>query len=180
MKKRVYYLKNMLFLFNLIICCLGCSRNNQNNYLIKVYQGDIDEIGVQCAYVNHKGDTIIPFGKYHYCYTDTFKKYAIVLKNNGKCVAIDKNEKELFEVFWFDNGPDYIKDGLFRIVENRKIGYANEVGQVVIKPQFKFAFPFKSGKAKVTLEGKLIKDGEHSYWKSDHWFFIDKKGAIVK
>ena len=33
---------------------------------------------MSCGYKNSKGDTIIPFGKYMQCFTDTFIHFAIV------------------------------------------------------------------------------------------------------
>ena len=52
--------------------------------------------------------------------------------------------KELFYVFKYDNGPDYIQEGLFRIMnEDGLVGFADSLGNVVIKPQFKFAYPLR-------------------------------------
>ena len=82
-----------------------------------------------------------------------------------------------------DNGPDYIREGFFRIMdENGLIGFAYSLGNVVIKPQFKFAFPFERGKAKVTLTGeqKAMPDGEHHKWISNKWKYINKKGELVQ
>ena len=60
------------------------------------------------------------------------------------------------------------------------IGYADESGRTVIKPRFAFGFPFENGKAKVTDKGEMKEvpgsDGEYHYWKSDEWYYIDKKG----
>jgi hypothetical protein len=125
------------------------------------------------GYINNQGDTIIKLGKYQYCFTDTFRKIAIVLKND-KIIAIDRNECELFEVFKVDNGPDYVSDGLFRIIKNNKIGFANVDGKIIIDPQFDCAFPFENGKAKVSKNCKTISDGENSKWESDNWFYISK------
>ena len=60
--------------------------------------------------------------------------------------------------------------------------YLNEQGDVVIKPQFKFAFPFEGNRAKVTLTGeqKAIPDGEHHEWVSDKWQHINKKGELIQ
>ena len=45
---------------------------------------------------------------------------------NGKWVIMDSKKKVLYEIFPYDNGPDYPSEGLFRIVQNGKIGYAHE------------------------------------------------------
>lgn len=156
------------------------SGQQETDYLIKCYQGKFDEFGGRSGYINSQGDTVIPMGKYDYCFTDTLKTFAIVMKKNGKPVAIDKNDNELYEVFWFDNGPDYISDGLFRILINGKIGYANTEGKIIIKPQYDCAYPFEEGKALVSLKCQTIQDREHFIWKSDNWFHINKKGRVIE
>jgi len=131
-------------------------------------------------YVNIKGNTVIAPGKYSMCYTDTFRNYAIVLKPHIGLVGINREEKILFEVLPFDNGPDYVSEGYFRIIHNGKIGYADKNGNIKITPQFSCAFPFQHGTAKVSLNGKSVPDGEHTIWVSDAWFYIDKSGKRVK
>ena len=83
--------------------------------------------------------------------------------------------------FHYDNGPDYVREGLYRIVDDRgRMGYADESGRVVIAPRFAFALPFEGGKAKVTDTGQRKEvpgsGGEHWYWESDAWYFIDTTG----
>ncbi|WP_106830973.1 WG repeat-containing protein [Parabacteroides pacaensis] len=147
-------------------------------------QSGYDILAAPAGYITLQGDTVIPIGKYNYCYTDTLRNYAIVLTNERECIAIDKNDKKLFKVFWFDTGPDYIKEGLFRIIgEDGKIGYANDKGEIVIKPQFAFGFPFENGIAKVTKSGEEKSvpscNSEYRYWDSDEWFYINTKGEKV-
>ena len=99
--------------------------------------------------------------------------------NNGKWVIMDSKKTTLYEVFPYDNGPDYASEGLIRIVKNGKIGYADaKTYTIVITPQFDCAFPFENGKAKVSNQCKTIKDGEHSIWTSDAWQYVDKKGKF--
>ena len=116
------------------------------------------EVGVPVCYLNERGDTIVPYGKYRYCQTDTIKKIGFVYENKPKdarIICINDAGKELFYVFKYDNGPDYTQEGLFRIMdEDGLIGFADSLGNVIIEPQFKFAYPFKGGKTKVTLEGE--------------------------
>ena len=64
---------------------------------------------------------IISVGKYTACFSDTIDKYGIVLSAEGKFIAIDRKERVLYEVFTFDNGPDYEAEGVFRILENVKL-----------------------------------------------------------
>jgi hypothetical protein len=152
----------------------SCQR--QDDYLIRVYEGETDEMGVDCGYINTKGDTVIPVGKYLYCFTDTLREFAVVSCKNGKLIGIDRKERELFEVFWFDNGPDPLAEGLFRIVKNGKIGFANEKGEIIITPQYTCAFPFENGKARVAYACETIAEGEYSRWESNVWMYIDRKG----
>ena len=141
------------------------------------------EVGVPVCYLNERGDTIVPYGKYRYCQTDTIKKIGFVYENKPKdarIICINDAGKELFYVFKYDNGPDYIQEGLFRIMnEDGLVGFADSLGNVIIEPQFKFAYPFKGGKTKVTLEGEQKEvpksEGEKHYWESETWFYIDKK-----
>ncbi|RXQ88493.1 WG repeat-containing protein [Ancylomarina salipaludis] len=172
--KRHYRLILIALIFFVSVC--GYGQQQKNDDLIKVFVGEFDEVGVESGYVNIAGDTIIPIGKYHYCYTDTLRNYAIVLRKQGGLIAIDKNDQELFEIFWFDNGPDPISEGLFRIKKNGKIGYANKYGEIIIVPQFDCAFPFKNGKAKVSNDCRIIPEDEHKRWESENWFYIDQTG----
>lgn len=151
--------------------------SEKDNYLIKFYEGEFDEIGVPSGYLNSQGDTIIPIGKYYYCYTDSIRDFGMVIKNKtGKILRNDQNGTELFEVFKYDNGPDYVESGLFRIIKNGKIGYANSNGKIIIDPSFNCAYPFDGEFAKVSNNCETIKNGEHSMWKSDNWYRITKDG----
>ena len=63
---------------------------------------------------------------YPLVFSDSSKGYAIVLKPDIGLVALNREGKMLYQVFMYDNGPDYPSDGYFRIVEKGKIGYADE------------------------------------------------------
>ena len=135
------------------------------------------------AHTTEHGDTIVPYGKYRYCQSDTIKDIGFVYENKPKdarIVCINDAGKELFYVFKYDNGPDYIQEGLFRIMDgNGLIGFADTLRHMVIQPQYKCAYPFENGKAKVTLKGEEKpvpgSKGEKHYWDSDDWFYIDKR-----
>ena len=172
-----------------MICCLwqctphrpeGAAEALQpGDYLLKFYEGPYDEPGAPCGYLDRQGDTVIPAGKYHYCYTDTLRSFAVVLEAGGRCVAVDRSGKALYEVYWYDNGPDYLSDGLFRIKKAGKIGYADEAGTIAIPPRFECAGPFEDGKARVALECTIAAEGEHASQRSDDWFYIGKDGERI-
>jgi hypothetical protein len=177
-----HFQKAIIFFFLLTtICLLGCGDaktergNPVNDYLLMAF----DSVQNAYSYHNLRGDVVIPPGKYALCLTDTFKNYAVVLKDQ-QFVVIDRQEKVAYEVFNFDNGPDYPSDGLFRIVQQGKIGYADAATyQVVIAPQFDCAYAFDNGTARVSHHCKTEKDGEHSTWISEKWERIDKKGQKI-
>ena len=90
-----------------------------------------------------------------------------------------------YGAFQYDNGDDYVSEGLYRIVDRKgHIGYADENGQTVIKPRFAFGYPFEGGKAKVTDTGERKEvsgsDGEYWYWESEEWYYIDKTGNRIQ
>jgi hypothetical protein len=140
----------------------------------------------RCGYVDENGMIKIPLGKYPECFTDTFKNYAIVLTAKDVFVAIDRDEKVLFTVYNYDNGPDYVSDGAFRIVDDNKMGFADTSGKIFIKPQYDFVFPFENGFALVNVGGGKEKsdptdpDCEHYTWTGGLWGIIDKNGKYIK
>ena len=68
----------------------------------------------------------------------------------------DERQRKTYPAYQFDNGDDYVEDGMQRIIdENGRIGYADESGRTVITPRFKCAFPFENGKAKVADYGEI-------------------------
>ena len=169
-------------IFGIIITFLiSACGSKKDNYLVKFHEGEFDERGVPSGYLNSKGDTIIPIGKYYYCLTDTIRNFGMVIeKGTGKILGIDQNATELFEVFRYDNGPDYVESGLFRIIINEKIGYADPNGKIIIKPSFDCAYPFEGDLAKVSDHCETIKEGEHSRWISENWYQITKNGNRAK
>jgi len=146
--------------------------------LFMIHTSDEYELGVPCGYVNRQGDTLIPLGRYQYCFFDTVATFAIVGDTTG-VYAIDRNFQRLFEVYWFDNGIDYVQDGLFRIKRFGKIGYANEHGIVVIEPQYACANPFSDGKARVSYDCRFKKEGDYIEMLSSGWFYIDAVGKMI-
>ena len=112
------------------------------------------------GYINAQGDTIVDC-TFPFAYTDTISRIGFVADSAGAIKCFNNKGEFLFKVFNYDNGPDYPADGLFRIVDdNALVGFADTLGNVVISPRFKFAYPFKDGHAKVTDTGVLAPCGE--------------------
>lgn len=132
------------------------------------------------GYRNIQGDTVIPVGKYVSCISPIFDRIAIVsVKGRPGFFAIDRKEKVLFEIFILDNEPDPIQEGLFRILEGNKIGYANMNGEIVINPRFDSASPFKDGFAAICIGCTVEKEYEITKKVGGKWGLINKNGLFV-
>jgi hypothetical protein len=92
---------------------------------------------------------------------------------------IDSTGKVIVRPFVYDNGPDYFHEGLARYVEDRKIGFFDRHGRIVIKAQFDFAEPFSHGRAKVCQGCRKVAAGEHFTMEGGKWGFIDRAGRLV-
>jgi hypothetical protein len=117
---------------------------------------------------NKNGKKIL--GDYDVVYTKILKDYAIV--SNPAPVLIDKKGKVVYHIFVVDNGPDYTNEGFYRIVENGKIGYVDSLtSKLAVPANYKCAYPFEKGKAKVSNDCNEINDGEYTSWKSNKCFY---------
>jgi hypothetical protein len=172
----IKFVKFILYTWPILILSINSFGQNKSGAL-HLYR---DSATNQFAYLNIAGDTVIPFGKYSYCFTDVFDNYAIVSLSGKGFVGIDRKENIIFHVYTFDNGPDDPEDGLFRITENGKIGFADTLGNIIVNPQYDCTFPFEKGVARVGYGCKSKSDGEHSWWVGGKWIRIDAKGEIIK
>ncbi len=167
-------MKSLLILMVWVLLSFG------SDTLFAVSPDTLPEIGSSVAYLNQQGDTLVPFGKYLYYSSDTIDTYGFVL-SESTIMAIDSRGEELYAPFIYDNGPDYISEGLFRIVQDSVIGYADAVtGAVVIAPQFLCAKPFRGSRARVAYDCHTVRSGDHWTWKSKAWFLIDTMGQKVE
>ena len=111
--------------------------------------------------------------------TDTVSKYSMV--SDDGFFLMDNSGKKIYEIFPYDNGPDYVSEGLQRIIKDGKIGYGDPIlGKVIIQPIYSCAYPFENGRANVSIDCTTITDGEHSIWESKECMYIDKNGNKVK
>lgn len=178
---------NNLKLLILALSCslvLSCSSTKDVKDMYLVLEVDTTARYEQYAYVNQDGRTVVPYNRYLQCYTDTIRTIGFVFKPNVGCVAINNKGKELFNVFMANNGNDYPKDGLFRILDKSgtKMGVANMKGQVIVKPKYDAIFPYHEGLAAVSVGCKTVRPGddpEHEYVVGGKWGFIDKQGHEI-
>jgi len=89
-----------------------------------------------------------------------------------------------------DNWAEEFSDGLVRIVVNKKIGFADRRGEIVIAPKYDGGGPFEHGYAVVCLgcrEACAMSDPpesrldvcEHHITTGGEWFKIDKADRVV-
>ncbi|RMG67232.1 MAG: hypothetical protein D6722_13490 [Bacteroidetes bacterium] len=166
---------SLLFLLAFLACQSNIAQNAPEPLVLQE-----DPASGQYGYADATGKVQIAAGKYAYCMTDTFRTHAIVrLRTQPKWVVIDRQERVLYEVFPYDNGPDYPSEGLFRIMVDGKIGYADgETFEIVIQPQFGCAYPFEGGQARVSYDCQSVQDGEYTSWESASWQYVDRQGVV--
>jgi len=171
-------MKPLITLILLFLSCLTFGQKDKD-FLLSYTDSSSEEglIGYKTT-----GGRIIIKAKYSFAYTDTFYKMAIVSKDYH-WIGINRNEKVILKPFIFDNCPDYVEEGLFRFVENNKIGFANLDGEKIISAKFDFAEPFQDGLSAYTLGGhrQNEKDDEHWYWVGGYENgYINKSGQYFK
>jgi hypothetical protein len=139
-----------------------------------------DERTSMFAYFDENGKKVL--GDYYAAYTDTITEYGIVA--DPGFVLIDKTGRHIYKIYPFDNGPDETSEGIYRIIDDGKIGFVDSAtSKVLVAPKFTCAFPFENGKAKVSFDCKKVyafPGDEHWTWQSDKWFYINKRGEVVK
>ncbi|MGY0034617.1 WG repeat-containing protein [Pedobacter sp. NJ-S-72] len=113
------------------------------------------------GYKTRGGKIVIP-AKFIYA-ADTLYDRAFVIGKGG-WQGINRRGEVILIPFIYDNGPDYDSEGLFRFVENNKIGFVDLNWNKVVPAVFDFVEPFKDGLAIYTLGGHKVMDGEHWYW----------------
>ncbi len=132
------------------------------------------------------GQIVIP-PEYSAVFEDSFINDIafVVKKSDGKedtesgIIAIDKNNKFILKPFIFDNGPDYLQEGLFRFIENGKMGFADVNGKKVIPAKYTFAESFQEGFSAFCEGCKKENMGEHWRMVGGKWGFMDKNGKEI-
>jgi WG containing repeat len=92
--------------------------------------------------------------------------------------AINKKKQILYKPFIFDNGPDYVQEGLLRYIEDGKMGFVDEAGKKMITAEYDFVSPFEGGVARFCNGCRAVEVGEHRQMdeKTGIWGRINKSG----
>jgi hypothetical protein len=90
--------------------------------LVRVFEGAAYELGTPCGYQNQKGEMVVPIGEYPVCWTDTIRTFGIVA--DEAFLAINQQGQLLYEVYTYDNGPDWQRMDSFALcgMEDRLCG----------------------------------------------------------
>lgn len=97
---------------------------------------------------------------------------------DGAIFYVSKKGK-VARTHFYDNGADYFVEGVARTISNNKFGYIDEQLNIVIKPEYDFAFPFKNGTAVVCNGCQPESDGEHTIVVGGKWGVINRDGKVV-
>lgn len=124
---------------------------------------------------------------------DTIGYFSIFsIKGEQGWTAIDIDENRLFEVLNTEIGtlsPDDLIENKIRIVDQEgKIGFANNRGKIIIKPQFEQATSFHNGKAIIAEQCQNIPwtenpdegDCHHHSTECKRHGYINRKGEILQ
>ncbi|MEI9908780.1 MAG: WG repeat-containing protein [Bacteroidota bacterium] len=87
----------------------------------------------------------------------------------------------LYRPYNYDNGPDYLKEGLARFVENDKIGFVNRHGKKIIPAQFDYVEEFNLGTAAFCMGCYFNKKegSEHPPLRGGYFGLINKEGNVL-
>ncbi|TDX87287.1 WG repeat-containing protein [Epilithonimonas xixisoli] len=109
----------ILILLLLCLCTTTNAQNGKNCYRVYADSSSGTEL---FGYRNTKGKTVLK-PAYLATYTESFCQMAIVFTQKHQWLGINAQGKVILVPFIFDNGPDYVQEGLFRFVENQKNGF---------------------------------------------------------
>lgn len=154
--------------------CIYASKPTKDNPYNEIYpQGNCGEI---------LNEDVLKLKKSHFerlsFSEDGLASIIIPEPRPGKAFYVSRNGK-VIRTHYYDNGPDYFEEGRARMISNNKYGYINKDLEIIIIPEFDFAFPFKKGHAIVCNQCKPESAGEHRALSGGAWGVINKDGKVV-
>jgi hypothetical protein len=165
----------------------------------KKFKVEVKETGrwrdIYCL-VDEQGKVIrqLDTSKYYVSFNNDQYGYFAIFGKKGSTgwTAIDANENELFKVYntsFGEPSPDYLVENKIRIIDgNKKIGFANYKGEIIIKPRFEIATSFHNGKAIIAETCQKVLWDEHAKEAACHHYsivckkhgYINEEGVVVK
>ena len=175
-----------LTLLTFIIIISSCDKPlaTKNNQILIAFEDSL-KVGFW-GFKDTSGQIIIP-AEYSSVFEDSFSNDItfVVKKADGEqddkngIITIDRQNKFVLKPFIFDNGPDYLQEGVFRFVENGKMGFADKNGKKVIPAKYTFVDAFQEGFAAFCEGCKKENMGEHWRMVGGKWGFMDKNGKEI-
>jgi hypothetical protein len=180
-------------LFTLLLLLSHIIYAQQQFKVVVKTTGDWREI---YSLVDKKGKLIrqLDTAKYYVAFnTDQYVHFAVFgIKGVKGWAAIDASEKMLFNVYNTSFGeptPDYLFENKIRITDSTGlIGFADNKGRIIIRPQFEIASSFHNGKAIIGQQCKKIPWGQHEDESGCYHYsitcerhgYINEKGIVLK
>ncbi|HVK96899.1 MAG TPA: WG repeat-containing protein [Flavisolibacter sp.] len=162
----------------------------------KVVEKETDTWRSIYSLIDEQGKVIreLDTAKYYMCFnTDQYVYFGIFgVKGRSGWTAIDADENILFKIYntsFGEPSPDYLVENKIRIVdEQEKIGFANNKGEIIIRPQYEMATAFHKGKAIIGEKCRKVPWGEHEKESGCHHYsiecgkygYINEKGKELK
>ncbi len=175
------------FLLSLVFCSFFANAQNKElkpffidkDKLIGGYKNSKGKIIIPAKYTLMNGDEMTtPDCQYVYVLASGISKKPVL--HSEVCKVFNKQGKLLYNAYWFDNGPDYFKEGMRRYVENGKIGFVNILGLKEIKAQWDYASNFENGIAMVGNKCRSVKvEDEHANISCESYSIINYEGIII-
>jgi len=176
----------MKYLFYLLTLLISLNNFGQTKFKIK----EVEAKNWKSIYylVNEKGVTIKELDTAKYVISlndDKYKYFAVfMIKGESGWAAINIDEKILFKVYntsFGEPSPDEIIDNKIRIVGgNNKIGFADNKGNIIIKPQFEIATSFYKGRAIIGESCEKIPWNEHAKENDcQHYSIVCKRHGYI-
>jgi len=133
---------------------------------------------------------IVPRESLRYTYEDIVKpitdKVIYMDAHPGEAIephswgsVYNREGKFLFAPFTFDNGPDYFSEGLTRFVKDKKVGFANRDGEIVIAAKYDYADAFNYGTSWYCNGCTWKYKGEHGFVSGGYKGYINKRGDTL-
>ncbi|MCA4810308.1 WG repeat-containing protein [Empedobacter stercoris] len=187
-------MKKLVALIMILFCILTAEAQTK----FKIVQNETDTWRSIYSLVDKNNKTIKVLDSVSYFMVWSgfdYSYFSVVAKKGSKghgWPAIDANENILFHVYntsYGEPSPDYLIENKIRIIdENEKIGFANEMGKIIIKPQFEIVTSFHNGYAIIAEKCKKVPWGNHEHDDGCNHYsiecerhgYIDEKGKIIK
>lgn len=99
---------------------------------------------------------------------------------DGRWALIDAAGRVVWRPYVYDNGPDYVSEGLTRYVDDAGlVGFLDARGLAIIPARFTWAAPFEGGSARFCEGCSAAADGEHTRMVGGRWGSVSPSGELT-